>query len=213
MKDQKAYWDGVAAEKICTTPFQIALFQKYVPQSAAILDMGCGYGRILQELYLQGYQNTLGVDFSENMIARGRALYPHLRFEPLSPGGLGYAENSFDAVLLVAVLTCITGDDAQRAVLGEVYRVLKPRGIVYINDFLLNEDERNTARYQAYESLYGMYGIFELPQGAVLRHHHRAWVKQSLSRFTELEYQEIRYTTMNGHTSNGYYYLGATRPI
>jgi hypothetical protein len=85
---------------------------------------------------------------------------------------------------------------------------LKPNGIVYINDFLLNNDERNKKRYKEYELKYKDYRIFELEEGAIVRHHNNIWVKKSLEIFNELEYKEIEYITMNGNKSNGYYYLG-----
>ena len=76
--EQKDYWDSVSEQKEFTTPFQAAEFKKYVREEAPVLDLGCGYGRTLDELYQTGYCNLIGMDFSEGMIARGRALYPYL---------------------------------------------------------------------------------------------------------------------------------------
>ena len=73
---------------------------------------------------------------------------------------------------------------------------------------MINNDERNIRRYKEYESKYNNYGVFELPEGAIVRHHNKIWVKESLKIFTEIEFKEIEYTTMNGNKSNGYYYLG-----
>ena len=49
--NQKDYWNKAAADKEFTTPFQLAAFEKYVPREAAVLDVGRGYGRTLDELY------------------------------------------------------------------------------------------------------------------------------------------------------------------
>lgn len=38
-------------------------------------------------------------------------------------------------IILFAVLTCITEDEKQNALINEIKRVLKPGGIIYINDF------------------------------------------------------------------------------
>lgn len=43
-----------------------------VDQNSRILDLGCGQGRHLIELTKRGYQNTLGVDFSESNVAKAR---------------------------------------------------------------------------------------------------------------------------------------------
>lgn len=63
-QQQKQYWDKVAYEKEFRTPLQIDLLQRYLRPDAAILDYGCGYGRILSELYAAGYRHLAGVDIS-----------------------------------------------------------------------------------------------------------------------------------------------------
>ena len=113
-----------------------------------------------------------------------------------------------DAVLLFAVLTCIWEDSDQKALVREIERVLKPGGVLYVNDFLINQDERNKKRYTEYAPRYGTYGVFELPEGAVLRHHDEAWIQNLLSGFETLRYEHLSFTTMNGNRSNGFYFLG-----
>ena len=90
-------------------------------------------------------------------------------------------------------------------------RVLKPDGIVYINDFLLNDDERNINRYAKYFEKYHTYGVFELDDGAVLRHHNEERVKEWTSDFQQLEYEKVEYVTMNGNRSNGLVYMGSLK--
>jgi SAM-dependent methyltransferase len=206
--DQKSYWNNAAAVKEFTTPFQMDIFQKYVNKGAYILDIGCGYGRTLNELYKNGYKNSVGTDFSQKMIERGKSLYPHLYFEIMENGKINYSENTFDAIILLAVLTCIKTNEEQAKLLNKIKRLLKPDGIIYINDFLLNNDERNLKRYGKYKSKYKIYGIFELPEGAIVRHHDKKQVKEILQIFNELEFKESEYLTMNGNKSNGYYYFG-----
>lgn len=79
---------------------------------------------------------------------------------------------------------------------------------MYVNDFLLNTDERNISRYEKFKDAYGTYGVFELPEGAVLRHHDEAWIKKLLRDFIEAEYRHLTFTTMNGYKSNGFYFVG-----
>ena len=49
--DNREYWDMVANDKNFTTPFQSDLFKKYVDINKSVLDIWCGYGRTLKELY------------------------------------------------------------------------------------------------------------------------------------------------------------------
>lgn len=205
---QKTYWNRVSNTKNFTTPFQPDTFSQLIPKTGAILDVGCGYGRTLDELYHQGYTNLTGIDFSQGMIDRGHSLYPYLDLRVKEADTIDFENNSFDAVILFAVLTCIISNDEQSQLIQEIFRVLKPGGILYVNDFLLNTDERNTARYRQYYKKYGTYGIFELPEGAVLRHHTKEWIHDLLSSFETEKYSDLTFTTMNGHTSNGFYYFG-----
>ena len=85
---------------------------------------------------------------------------------------------------------------------------MKPNGIIYVNDFLLNTDERNTSRYSQYQEQFGVYGAFELPEGAVVRHHSEEWIRELLHDFGQEEFEHLIFTTMNGHKSNGFYFIG-----
>ncbi|MCP3900393.1 MAG: class I SAM-dependent methyltransferase, partial [Desulfobacteraceae bacterium] len=207
---QEEYWDNVAEEKKFTTPFQIKLFKKFVPKDAQILDVGCGYGRALNELYLSGFTNLTGIDISGNMIRRGKNLFPHLNLTKHKNNGIPFGDKSFDGVILLAVLTCIISDVEQEKLISEVHRILRNDGIVYINDFLINNDQRNIDRYKKYAPKYDKYGTFELQEGAgvALRHYTKARIDELMSAFKTITFKPVIYTTMNQNKSNGLYYLG-----
>lgn len=207
-ENQTEYWDQAAAHKEFTTPFRMDLFEKYVNKSDRILDVGCGYGRTLEALYQKGYNALHGVDFSQKMIERGASAYPYLDLKKNENNTLPYADNSCDAVILIAVLTCIVHDKDQDALISEIYRVLKPNGIIYINDFLINTDDRNINRYNTFHPRYHTYGVFELPEGALLRHYTEDRIVSVTGIFDTLIFEKTVYKTMNGHQSNGFYYIG-----
>lgn len=206
--EQRAYWDSVSEKKTFTTPFQKEMFMEYVPKDARILDVGCGYGRTLDELHQLGYCNLLGLDFSAGMIRRGQAAYPYLDLRVKEGENIDLPDESVDAVILFAVLTCIIKDEGQRALIDEIKRVLRPGGVLYVNDFLLNDDERNLRRYRQFAEEYGCYGVFRLLEGAEVRHHNRGWIESLLSGFEQKEFQRLTFTTMNGNKSNGFCYIG-----
>lgn len=206
--NQNQYWDSVSTDKEFSTPLQIDLFSSFVPVNARVLDHGCGYGRTLNELQQAGYTNLYGSDSSPKMIERAARELKNINLSVSNGEQIPFEDNFFDAVLLVAILTSVIEDSAQQKLLAEAARVLKPGGIIYINDFLLNQDERNITRYRQFEEQYGKYGVFQLPEGAVCRHHSLSWINDLLQDFQAITCREIVYNTMNGNQSNGFYYLG-----
>ncbi|MGC2421123.1 MAG: class I SAM-dependent methyltransferase [Candidatus Acidiferrales bacterium] len=203
------FWDGVAGQKHFSHPLNTEwLTRHHVSAHALILDFGCGYGRTLAELVLAGYDDVIGLDFSSRMLARCHSLLPDVSLAQNYDQALPLRNHSVDLVLLFAVLTCLPRDDDQRALLREIARVLRPGGLLYISDLLLNSDSRNLERYARYAAEYGAYGIFELPEGVILRHHKKDWIDKLTASFTSLEFQPFEAATMNGNTSAAFQYLG-----
>ncbi len=215
--DQEKYWDKAAEEKKFPTPFQIEEFETYVSKEtrtlenlrfSRILEVGCGYGRILNELYNHDFRNLTGIDYSQGMIDRGLKSYPYLNLIKTDGENIPFHDNEFDAVILISVLTSNIKDEEQENLISEILRVLKEGGVLYFADFLINQDERNLERYSKYKNKYGVYGIFELPEGAVLRHHTEEHILKLTEGFQKLVFEKTVYTTMNGNKSNGFYYIG-----
>jgi HAD superfamily hydrolase (TIGR01509 family) len=203
LNNQVAYWDEAAGSKTFTHPLH-APWLDGVDRRAAVLDYGCGYGRSIGELARQGFENLVGADISAGMISRARQAHPASRFSVIgSPPALAEPDASVDVVLLFAVLTCVPGDHAQRALIAELMRVLKPSGLLYISDLLSQDDERNRDRYARNIGRYGTYGVFETGDGAVCRHHSREHLAALVSGFQVVEEREIEVGTMNGHRSTG----------
>ncbi|MDD3280216.1 MAG: class I SAM-dependent methyltransferase [Bacteroidales bacterium] len=207
--NQKNIWNELAYKKSFTTPLQMDLVNKYIQKDATVLDVGCGYGRSLNELHLNGFSRLYGIDFSEKMIERAKSQYPFLNLEVQVNKNINFPDNTFDAVLLFAVLTCISQNTNQLHLIKEIKRVLKPGGIIYINDFLLNTDERNRKRYELFYKKYKLYGIFELAEGLILRHHSLEWTNKCIDVFSPLFFHTFTFPTMNGNHSNAYSFIGS----
>ncbi|NGO11480.1 class I SAM-dependent methyltransferase [Streptomyces sp. HC44] len=205
LDSQTAYWDKAAATgtKRFAHPLHMPWLNN-VSRDAAILDYGCGYGRIMNDLAQQGFNNLSGVDASPGMIARARQLHPTMQFAVLDePPTLACADASVDVILLFAVLTCIPDDRAQRRLISELSRVLKPGGLLYVSDLLLQDDQRNCDRYAEFAERYGTYGVFRTDDGAVCRHHPREWFTALLAGFDSIDTRRITVATMNGHEAEG----------
>ena len=200
LDNQLAYWNTTGVTKTFTHPIDFTWLQDLEP-TARVLDYGCGYGRIAKLALHEGFTNVEGVDTSPGLIERARRDLPNLTFHTLiDPPHLPYPDASIDAVLLLAVLTCVPTDAGQQQLITELTRVLRPGGLLYISDLLLQTDERNLARYQQYAAIYGTHGVFEVGDGAVCRHHSPEWLHSLLDGFAVTTTREITVQTMNANS-------------
>jgi len=206
------YWNRAGPGKAFGHPVNFERLARWLDPGSRILDFGCGYGRVLGLLHGHGYQNLIGVDPAPSMVAAARQRFPSIVVEQLvdSPR-LALAEASVDATLLFTVLTCVPGDEGQRAILRELGRVLRPGGLLYISDLWLQSDVRNIQRYVRDEPRYGKYGVFDLPEGVTVRHHDRQWIEALTEAYEPVAIDDIQVQTMNGHQANGFQWFGLKR--
>ncbi|HPU53081.1 MAG TPA: class I SAM-dependent methyltransferase [Burkholderiaceae bacterium] len=144
--DQSPYWDRSTSSKSFAHPLDLDRFVQRVPRDAAVLDYGCGHGRLCHALSQRGYHRVLGVDSSSAMIQVARANHPGLDFSVVQSGELPFPDASFGAVLLFAVLTCIPSSADQARLMADVHRVLRPGGCLVISDYPLQTTASNATR-------------------------------------------------------------------
>ena len=210
LNSQYEYWNTTGTQKSFAHPVNLRRVRQWISDEGCILDFGCGYGRVLGELYKEGYDKLIGLDFSPAMIAAARAQYPEIAFEQIQSLTIPLPDASVDGVLLFSVLTCIPTDEGQRELLREVNRVLSRGGLLYISDLWLQTDERNVTRYERDEQKYGVYGVFDLPEGVTVRHHDPKWIETLTSDFTTVALDEIEVVTMNGNPASAFQWFGIT---
>jgi len=203
------YWNQVGPTKPCAHPVNIEQLGRWVSPTDRILDYGCGYGRALGFLHVNGYINLIGVDPAPAMIDAARQNFPAISFDVLNDyQRVQLPDASVDGVLLLSVLTCVPTNEGQRAIISEIIRVLRPGGVLYISDMFLQTDSRNVERYVRDEKKYGIYGIFDLSEGVTVRHHTRGWIEVLTKDFDSLELEEISVHTMNGHSAKAFQWFG-----
>src|SRR5262249_48913188 len=174
---QQDYWNRIGPTKTFAHPVNVEKLSRWVEPGSRILDYGCGYGRALGFLQSNGYRNLIGIDPAVAMIDAARTAYPDISFAFLNDfRNAELRAGSIDAVLLFAVLTSVPRNEDQRAIVAEITRVLRPGGLLYISDMWLQTDPRNVARYVRDQKKYGVYGVFDLADGATVRHHDRQWI-------------------------------------
>ena len=106
-----------------------ARLAELVAPGARVLDLGCGAGRDLAWLERLGL-SPVGVDLSGGMLAeaRQRTRAPLLQMDMRD---LGFADGQFEAIWCCASLLHLSRSEAPAA-LGEMRRVLAPRGILFL---------------------------------------------------------------------------------
>lgn len=204
---QKNYWNRIAAEAICTHPFQLEALEYFITPKMRILDYGCGYGRICQQFRENGYTNILGVDISPAMIEKGKRLFPSLRLMVLDEKKLWAESECFDLVLLFSVLTCIPEDEALKELITHIHKALVVGGYLYLSDTLIQTDRRNQQRYEQFFHEYGSWGVFRLPDGGVFRHFEMKDIQALTSQFKGIKTSFIEVMTLNNHPAKGFQYL------
>lgn len=196
---QRNAWEQLTHKTFTLPGPSPALLSQLVPGST-ILDAGCGYGRLLQTPELQAYK-LIGVDGALGMLRRARAEGVVAPLAAMDGTALGLANNAFDLVLLVAVLTAVAFDQAVQAALREAWRVLRPGGTLYIADFLIDDTPERQARYIEGEREFGVRGMFRLnePPRGVVRHFVPADLRRLLADFYITDWQEQTASTMFGN--------------
>jgi len=114
----------------------------------AILDFGCGCGRVTRYWRGATQARVCGSDYNPNLIdwSKGYLRFAEFQLNELSPP-LSYVENEFDVVYAFSVFTHLT-EDLQTSWMTELARVLKSGGLLVFSTHgdryihRLNESER-----------------------------------------------------------------------
>ena len=211
LSSQQAYWDRQADSATFTLELDYQRSMELVPTSGRILDLGCGYGRILRKLHTLGFTKLAGLDPSKKMIDRAQRDVPDGQLHLIHGYPTELEDNAYDAVLVVAVLTCIPRDNDQRYLISEVLRIMRPSGLIFVADFLLSDDQRSRERYASAKEGHTRFGVFEVADGVSHRHHSREWIDNLLSPFGRTDCEELRVVTRHGNLARGFRFVGRKR--
>jgi ubiquinone/menaquinone biosynthesis C-methylase UbiE len=102
------------------------------PEDKMILDAGCGTGGMLSWLkrYV-GEGKVFGIDLVEDALVFCRRRH-HQNTAQASVTSLPFADCVFDLVTSFDVLVQLPGMQMDEIAIGEMYRVLRPRGLVFV---------------------------------------------------------------------------------
>ena len=128
-----------------------------IAQFHALLDFGCGCGRVIRRWQALTGVEIHGVDYNPDLIewCRAHLTFAHFQVNLLEPP-LAYADSSFDFIYALSVFTHLP-EELQQAWMAELTRVLRPGGYLLL-------------------SLHGDYYLPQLTSAERERYHDGKWV-------------------------------------
>ena len=114
-----------------------------ITPDSRFLEVGCGAGMFLLPLS-ERTKITVGCDLAETMLRRAYQHKANLNVQVAEASELPYQSNSFDAILVYSVFHYFPSYQYASHVLGELYRVCREQGKIWIGD-LPDEVKREQA--------------------------------------------------------------------
>ena len=112
---------------------QLALQNLKLQSDTQILDLCCGSGQVTRFL-VNFSENVTGLDASPLSIQRCQKNVPNATYVKAFAEDMPFADNLFDVVHTSAALHEMQPEQLQK-IIAEVYRVLKPGGVLTLVDF------------------------------------------------------------------------------
>ncbi len=119
-------------------------FSQYITKDDAVLDIGCGNGRVYQLCENLQVAYT-GIDQSKELVAIAREKYPQAHFDIGEMTTLPYADASFSVILCIATFNHLPTVETRIQALKEMKRVLKPGGVILMTNWNVLSD--NAQKY------------------------------------------------------------------
>lgn len=212
-------WNKFIGNEIPSSIETQSIIYKFIKKNDRIIDVGCGFGKTVFDLYKKGYVNIYGIDSNKsgikfaNKMSKKLRLNPKPKFKVADASCLSFKKDSFDCVITQAFWTTIVTNKERLKIIKEINRILKRNGIIYIADFM------RMWRLYKYKNLYRKgvekgyeKGTFEARNPSTgkldyLAHHYTKNELLQLVKtggFGKIEYYQCRnFFTRSGNKING----------
>jgi SAM-dependent methyltransferase len=152
----------------------------------ALLDWGCGCGRVLRQWARIGSTRVFGCDINPKMVdwCRQNLPFANVDLNQLSPP-LPYADRSFDLVYAFSVMTHLS-EELQHAWVAECGRVLRPGGLFLfstLGEYFVSRDRLTPDERSSFEQG-NLVVLYERSAGSSLcsAYHPPEYVRRELAR-------------------------------
>lgn len=136
----ETFWSSAPDEKMVG---QNALpgeaFYGQLPPGGKVVDIGCGRGGTSKAVSENGF-DVCGIDINASTIEQNQTTFPGIDFKVANlHEGIPLPDNSQDGALLSFVLCSMIGVEQRQALFKEINRVLKPGGVLWLNEPLVSD--------------------------------------------------------------------------
>ncbi len=196
-------WNSIAETHESTIPLNFYPHIEFLPRMSSILELGCGYGRILKYLHQLGFVNVIGVDGASSMLERCIcAGQKNVMLGEVT--NLPFPSNSFDCVICIGTLSSVSNAKDRSDAISEIARVLKSGGVFLFRDFMVTLSIQRILRYSFYFVLQRPWGNFVSREGIEFHHFSLREVRSMLGKhFVITSLTRESFITMHSKRSKG----------
>lgn len=183
----KKDYDSIATEFSETRNFpwdEFKIFEKFYDKKYAVLDLGCGNGRLLTFLKKKGYKSYLGVDQSVELLKFAKINYPEEDFMAHDFSKKIMFKKKFDAIFLIASLHHIP-PELQKKTLEYCKSYLNKGGYIFMTNWNLRQKKYLFLYiYSILKPTYGLFGLLVPWKKKIMRYYY-AFTKNRLANIVK----------------------------
>lgn len=200
-------WSSISSDAAKTMTFttplpDTRLLSAVPPISSSVLDVGCGYGRVLGYMYQKGYRDLSGIDVSAELIEQAKVLCPTATYYTQDIEHI-QLKQKYDLILVMGVIEYILTDQGQKEFFRRMNETLAPNGHLLLETFVL--DSTNNTQYLRGLWKSGHWGRLTNAKGFECHHQSYKAIDKIVGEFFEIITRtRQKFTTWSGDECNGY---------
>ena len=171
--------------------------------SKNILDVGCAGGNIFNLLQNLGAkdENIYGIDVRNDRLKEAKKLFPASNFMQMDARELHFDDATFDIVFTFTIFSSIIEKEIRMEIADEIYRVLKPNGIIIYYDIRYDNPFNSNIKKMTHDDIKYFFPnmIIKLKPITILPPFIRALGKTSIALYPFLAKLDFLKTHYIGH--------------